>query len=61
MLTGCGANIHMQNFSCGHVISESKGGDICIDNLRPVCVKCNSSMGTMNMDEFVKRYGFDKQ
>jgi hypothetical protein len=26
--------------------------------LRPICTPCNTAMGTMNMDEFVKRYGY---
>ncbi len=52
-------NISIKNFDCGHVISEKNGGDICLDNLKPICRLCNSSMSTMNMDEFIKKYGFD--
>jgi len=40
------------NFHCGHVIAEAVGGTINIDNLRPICSSCNSSMGTTNMHEF---------
>lgn len=39
-------------FHCGHIIAESKGGKTNIDNLRPICSNCNSSMGTKNMNEF---------
>ena len=46
------------NFHAGHVISEHNGGGLKVDNLRPVCPLCNSSMGTQNMDEFIAKYGF---
>jgi hypothetical protein len=52
-------NISIKNFDCGHVISEKNGGIVKLDNLKPVCRLCNSSMSTMNMDEFIKKYGFD--
>jgi hypothetical protein len=42
------------SFHCGHVISESKGGETIVSNLRPICQNCNSSMGNKNMDEFMK-------
>ena len=44
------------SFSCGHIISEFNGGKLELDNLRPICVSCNSSIGTNNMDEFIKKY-----
>ena len=47
--TGCGEKISINNFACGHVISEKKGGKVILDNLKPICVACNSSMGTMKM------------
>lgn len=45
-------------FDCGHVIARSDGGTLAIDNLRPICHKCNNSMGTMNMNEFIAQHGF---
>jgi hypothetical protein len=45
------------SFSCGHIISEFNGGEIRLDNLKPICVSCNSSMGTTNMDEFIEKFG----
>ena len=51
----CQANIDSKHFECGHVISESKGGELCIENLRPICGLCNKSMGTMDMNEFVSK------
>lgn len=52
--------ITQRNFSCGHKIAESKGGETNVDNLRPICHMCNFSMGTRDMDEFIKTNGFDK-
>jgi len=49
-------DITQMNFSCGHITSEYNGGDINLDNLKPICVSCNSSMGTQNMDEFIQKY-----
>ena len=41
------------NFEVGHNIPESKGGQTSIDNLRPICSKCNKSMGSeYTIDEF---------
>lgn len=40
-------------FEVGHNIPESKGGTIDIDNLKPICSKCNKSMGSnYTIDEF---------
>lgn len=39
-------------FQCGHVVSDAKGGDTSIENLRPICDKCNNDMGTTDMREF---------
>jgi 5-methylcytosine-specific restriction endonuclease McrA len=50
-------DISQLNFSCGHITSEFNGGDINLDNLIPICVSCNSSMGKQNMNEFVKNCG----
>jgi hypothetical protein len=42
------------SFHCGHIVAESKGGEMIVSNLRPICQNCNSSMGNKNMDEFMK-------
>ena len=44
----------MESWHAGHVISENDGGEIHIDNLRPICSSCNSSMGTTNMREYME-------
>ena len=52
--------ISMRHFHCGHVISEKHGGGVTIDNLRPICANCNLSMGSMNMMDFIERFGLHK-
>lgn len=51
----CGNNISSVMFHCAHVIAESKGGETTIENMRPVCMGCNYSMGTENMRDFARR------
>ena len=48
------------NFECGHVKSEKNGGEVTIDNLRPICSSCNKSMSSNDMDEFMSRYKINK-
>lgn len=45
-------HITQHNFHCGHVVAEAEGGLIHVDNLRPICSVCNSSMGTIDMKTF---------
>ena len=54
----CNDDISFSNFHCGHIISHANGGETIIDNLKPICMLCNTSMGTMNMEEFICQYGF---
>jgi len=55
----CGVNeIKMSSFHCGHVVAEANGGTTTVDNLRPICAACNTSMGTENLNEFKARCGF---
>ncbi len=46
-------------FHCGHIVAKSCGGDLSLENLRPICSKCNLSMGNENMIEFMKRLKYD--
>ena len=48
--------IRQIEFHCGHIIPEANGGEINVDNLRPICAQCNLSMGTTNMNEFRKMF-----
>jgi 5-methylcytosine-specific restriction endonuclease McrA len=45
-------------FEVGHIISEKDGGTQEISNLRPICTPCNLSMGTTNMIEYIKKFGY---
>ena len=55
LVTWCENVISVFNFEVGHQIPESKGGTLSIDNLRPICAKCNRSMGnSYTIDEFSK-------
>ncbi len=47
-------DIIQMSFHCGHIIAESKGGETNLSNLKPICQTCNLSMGSQNMDEFMK-------
>jgi hypothetical protein len=52
--------IRNTSFHCGHVLSEKEGGDLNINNLRPVCSSCNLGMGTRDMRSFTKEFfGWD--
>ena len=49
-------DITQLSFHCGHVIPECNGGELILSNLKPICQNCNSSMGTKNMDDFMKSF-----
>lgn len=41
----CDNNITVFDFQCGHDVPESRGGETTIQNLFPICARCNLSMG----------------
>ena len=47
-------DITQMSFNCGHIVAEAKGGKTIVSNLKPICQNCNSSMGTTNMNDFMK-------
>jgi len=49
-------DIIQMSFHCGNIIPECKGGETILSNLKPICQQCNLSMGTKNMDEFIKKF-----
>ncbi len=51
----CGATILQMEFHCGHVTPVCRGGPTTLDNLRPVCPKCNINMGTANLLDYKAR------
>lgn len=51
----CKNIINVFNFHVGHDIPESKGGTLDINNLKPICARCNLSMGNnYTIQEWVK-------
>ena len=53
--------IRQMSFHCGHVEAERRGGETTLKNLRPICQNCNSSMGSMNMNDFIKQHGLHEE
>lgn len=53
---GCGKDMTVFDYDCGHVIAECRGGATIIENLRPVLHKCNTSMASMDMNTYRSTY-----
>ena len=43
------SEISQDIYVAGHIHPESRGGSSSIDNLLPICVNCNSRMGTQHL------------
>jgi 5-methylcytosine-specific restriction endonuclease McrA len=53
----CKNRINVFDFQCGHNIPESKGGKTTLDNLLPICTRCNISMGSQyTIDEWNTKF-----
>jgi 5-methylcytosine-specific restriction endonuclease McrA len=52
----CGLLLKYECWEAGHIVSEAHGGQTTIDNLRPICLACNRSMGKTNMYDFMRKY-----
>lgn len=39
-------------FECGHIVACYWGGDTSVQNLEPICKKCNLDMGVQNLLEY---------
>jgi 5-methylcytosine-specific restriction endonuclease McrA len=51
----CQNDLNVFDFHVGHNIPDSKGGDLDISNLRPICSRCNLSMSnTYTIDQWNK-------
>lgn len=48
----CGKEINSKKFEVGHITARSRGGQMDISNLIPICFDCNRSMGTKNAYEY---------
>lgn len=44
-----------ENIALDHIYAESKGGETSIENLVPVCTRCNSQKNTMDMYEWQQK------
>jgi 5-methylcytosine-specific restriction endonuclease McrA len=56
----CKCIVRQDDFECSHFVSVKNGGTDDIDNLRICCKGCNRGMGSKNIDDFMKKYGYDK-
>lgn len=53
----CTNTITVFDFQCGHNVPESKGGKTSLDNLIPLCGRCNVSMGDRyTIDEWNRKF-----
>jgi 5-methylcytosine-specific restriction endonuclease McrA len=49
----CKEPFSIKNMQAGHTLSAQEGGDISLENLRPVCGGCNYSMRTRKLHEWM--------
>lgn len=52
----CANIIQFTNFHCAHVIADAEGGEVSINNLRPTCALCNTSMKTEELFSFMEKH-----
>jgi len=53
----CSLNtISIGSFHAGHILPESKGGMMCLENIIPICSDCNSHMGSRHLYWFAWHY-----
>ena len=58
----CRNKISVFDYECGHNIPECKGGKTTLDNLVPICARCNRSMGSQyTIDEWTAKFAPPKQ
>lgn len=55
------SEISQQLFEAGHIMSRKTGGKNNVENLRPICSKCNREMGTTHMFKFMKNMNYKHQ
>ena len=48
--------ISIGNFHAGHIKAHINGGSSALDNLVPICMLCNTSMGKDDLNEFITKY-----
>ena len=45
-----------ESFSAGHILPESRGGIMSIENIMAICPECNSQMGSRHLYWFAWHY-----
>ena len=50
----CGRTIDDKNWHCSHVVSDKRGGEAVVNNLRTCCQHCNLSCGEQNLYAFIR-------
>ena len=51
----CNNTMNVFDFHVGHDIPESKGGTLDLENLKPICARCNLSMSdTYTIQEWIQ-------
>jgi hypothetical protein len=48
--------ISPESFSAGHILPESKGGIMSLENIMAICPECNSQMGSRHLYWFAWHY-----
>ncbi len=52
----CPRIITDDNFEAGHIISKHNGGNDDYDNLRAICIPCNRSMKSTNLEDYKEKH-----
>lgn len=52
----CKSTIDYESFDMGHIISVKNGGSNLLENIKPLCKTCNTSLGSMNIDQYMKKH-----
>lgn len=50
----CGKMLDDKNWHCSHVVSDKRGGEPIVDNLRTCCQHCNLSCREQNLYAFIR-------
>lgn len=52
----CDKSVDYDGWECGHILADSKGGDVIMDNLKVLCSSCNRSMGNIHMGDYMREW-----
>lgn len=52
----CSNIISLDNFDCGHIKSRKNGGQDIVENMIPLCGKCNKSMSYVNFYDYCNNH-----